>query len=91
MQIKYKFSILCILLLSISILLISSILFYQLSIYADEHNTSITLIYGGNFGFYLYWLNFILNFFICILSLLNLFNRKRNKWWKIFKIIELSG
>ena len=63
--------------LSIICLIITCKLFWNLSIYADEFNTSPDVLLGGEIWLYMNWFKLIALFLISVLSGLNLF--KSNK------------
>lgn len=46
--------------ISLMSLIISVMLFWNLGIYVDEHNTSPDVVVGGEFWLYMYWLRLIL-------------------------------
>lgn len=65
---KYKFWDLIILLLSITCLIISSKLFWNICVYVDEYNTTTSIVLGNYFWNCTYWFMLIFNFLICVLS-----------------------
>lgn len=67
-----KFSI-AVFLISFISLLISLKLFWNMAIFADEYNSSTTIIHGGNFWLLMDWLRLLLLFLLCIISVINIF------------------
>lgn len=63
-------------LLSIISLIISLKLFWNMGIYADEYNTTPSIVCGGEFWLYMDWLRLGANALICILSGISLFRKK---------------
>lgn len=60
--------------LSVISLIISCKLFWNLSIYADEFNTSPDVVLGGELWLYMNWFKLGISALIYILSGINLFN-----------------
>ena len=50
--------------------------FYNVGIYSDEFGSSPVLIFGGEFGLYLEWVNLFLIFGLFIVSIMNLHSDK---------------
>lgn len=73
---KNNFFNLSILLLSILCLMISVKLFWNLSIYVDQYNTSPNIVFGGHFWNYAHWLTLLINFLIIVLSAANFIKKK---------------
>jgi hypothetical protein len=67
-----KFSI-AVFLISFISLLISLKLFWNMAIFADEYNSSATIINGGNFWLLMDWVRLLLLFLLCIISVINIF------------------
>lgn len=67
---------LSIVVLSAACLIISCGLFWNLGVYADENNTSIRVVLGGDFWSLLYWVMIFFNFIILVLSVINLYGKK---------------
>lgn len=61
--------------LSISALIISLKLFWNMGIYVDEYNTSPSIVCGGDFWLYMDWLRLALLSIISIISGVRLFYR----------------
>lgn len=64
------------LLLGIVCLIIMSCIFYNISIFVDEYNFSMSKVLGSFLWTYLYWFMGLLNLIICLISIINV--RKRN-------------
>lgn len=62
--------------LSIICLIISSRLFWNMSIFIDGYNLSPSVVYGGYFWGYMNWLELFFIALISILSGINLFIKK---------------
>ncbi|KMT21802.1 hypothetical protein [Clostridium cylindrosporum] len=54
-------------------LIISLKLFWNLCIFVDEHGTSPTIVFGGDFWLSMNWLRLGFLFIICILSFIGTF------------------
>lgn len=59
-------------LLSLSSLLISLKLFYNMCIFVDEYNTTPATVCGGSFWLYMDWLRLALLFVLCITSFIGI-------------------
>lgn len=53
---------------SLIIFVISTNLFYQMGIYADEYNTTPSVVYGGEFWLMADWLRLVLSGILTLLS-----------------------
>lgn len=71
-----KFNII-IFILSFVSLAISVKLFWNLSVYVDEVNTSPDVVLGGNLWLYMNWLRLGFLALICVLSAINLFRKNK--------------
>ncbi|MCI9373702.1 MAG: hypothetical protein HFI52_09900 [Lachnospiraceae bacterium] len=65
---KRKLATLLIFVGNLVIFIISVNLFYQMGIYVDEHNTSASVVCGGDFWLMADWLRLVLSGFMTILS-----------------------
>lgn len=67
----------CILMIGIFNVMISSILFRNLGVFVDEYNTSPDIVFGGDFWNYAYWVMMLFNALIVILSILKLLKKTK--------------
>lgn len=75
---KRKLSII-LFMLSLFLLAISLKLFWNLSIFADEYNSSPIIINGGEFWLAMDWLRLLLLFLMCIASGISIFRVDKDK------------
>lgn len=61
---------------SLAALWISANLFYNMGIYVDEHNTTPSVVYGGNFWLIMSWLRLGLLGIITVVSGIQLVRKK---------------
>ena len=61
-------------LLSMSCLIISLVITYNIAIYSDEFGSSPRIIFGGDFWLYMYWLQL---FFLAVLVFVSIKNSKK--------------
>lgn len=59
-------------------LFISVKLFYNMGLFVDAYNTTPAAVCGGELWSVMDWVRLALNALICVLSLVNIFYRKRN-------------
>lgn len=64
------------LILAIISLIIMGCIFYNISIFIDEYNFTMSKVLGGFLWTYLYWFMGLLILIICFISIINI--RKRN-------------
>lgn len=75
---KRKLSII-VFILSFFSLLISFKLFWNLAIFADEYNSSPSIVNGGEFWLTMDWLRLLLLLLLCVISGISLFKGEQNK------------
>ncbi|MFJ7825653.1 hypothetical protein [Psychrobacillus sp. NPDC096623] len=66
-------------LLSLSSLLISVRLFWNLSIFVDEYGLSTDIVNGGGFWLSMDWLRLLLLLLLCVVSGISIFSAKQSK------------
>lgn len=76
---KNNFSNFSILLLSIFSFIISTKLFWNISLYVDKYNTSPSIVLGNSFWNYSYWFMILFNFLIIVLSAYKFFKNLSRK------------
>jgi hypothetical protein len=75
---KRKLSII-VFIFSVLSLLISIKLFWNLAIFADEYNSSPSIVVGGEFWLIMDWLRLLLLLLLCVISGISIFKGKKNK------------
>ncbi|AUN13528.1 Uncharacterised protein [[Clostridium] sordellii] len=64
--------------LSLVALIISANIFINISIFSNETKTSLPIIYGSTFWFYMNWARLGFLSVICVLTGVNIFNKMQN-------------
>jgi formate hydrogenlyase subunit 3/multisubunit Na+/H+ antiporter MnhD subunit len=64
--------------ISFALLTISAKLFWNLAVFADEHNSSPSIISGGDFWLAMDWVRLLLLVILCIVSCISLFKGGRD-------------